>query len=104
MIQWFVLMTANYYYYFLNREDDPLDSCENNDPYEEYLRHVIAVKALHPDDPLTEDIPEHIKMTMNPSPQLMKNSIEVLERIKHLFPLEVASRSKRNKSQMMKEG
>lgn len=65
------------------------------DPYEEYIRNVIAFKAIHPDDPLP-DIPAHICMYLRPAPSTLKDAENVLERLKHLFPLEAAKSMKIN--------
>ncbi len=59
------------------------------DPYEEYIRYVVAFKAIHPDDALPA-IPSHIVMSLQASPSMMSDAKEVLDRLKHLFPLEAA--------------
>ena len=82
--------TLNLYILYLIRNGNfGFESTEMFDPYEEYIRYVVAFKALHPDVPLPE-IPSHIKMSLQPSPLMMSEAKEVLDRVKHLFPLEAA--------------
>ena len=66
------------------------ESTEMHDPYEEYIRCALAHKAIHANDPLPA-IPAHLKMSLQPSLSMMNEAKEVLDRIKHLFPLEAAT-------------
>lgn len=64
-----------------------------SDPYEEYIRNVIASKALYPDNLLPE-VPAHIKMYLNLPPQTLEDSKETFDRLSQLFPLHLTDRSK----------
>ena len=63
------------------------------DPYEEYIRHMTAFKALHPDDNLPP-IPEHIQCLTRPQPSVVEAAKDVLGSIKALFPLKQVDRLK----------
>ena len=84
------------------RDEFAFDSTKISDPYEEYIRYVVAFKVLHPDDP-SPDVPAHIKMNLLPSPSMMENAKEVLNRINELFPLEAKERVKSSQEASKRE-
>lgn len=87
-----------------SRDEFSFDSTKMCDPYEEYIRNVIAFKALNPEDQLPDEIPPHIKMYLQPAPSMLEASKDVLDRIKHLFPLQVPERLKVNNVEAAKRG
>ena len=66
-----------------------------SDPSSQYLRHVLASKAIHPEDPIPE-IPPHIQMLTKIPPLLQSNGQDVISRIRELFPLEVVDEKRVN--------
>lgn len=80
------------------REMEPKETV---DLQEEYLRHAVAFKVIHPEEPLLE-MPPHVKSNITPLPSMLKGAQGVLDQIKELFPLEVVDRLRVNGAEAAK--